>query len=68
MPLAVTIKQLVSFILKGVDLIDNTSIEIVSSPAEYLTTLLGYLKAGDTLVGKTLKRFRLERIMKEYTI
>ena len=46
MPLAETIKELVSFILEGV----------------------GYLSAGDTLVGKTLKRLRLERIMKVYVL
>ena len=66
---------IIYFILKGVDIIDHTSIFLLRTINHYVTiirpyytTLLGYLSAGDTLVGKTLKRFRLERIMKVYTL
>ena len=33
---------------------------------DYLTSLLGYISAADTQVGKTLKRFQLEQIIEVY--
>ena len=40
MPLAETIKEFVSFILKGVDLIDHTSIFLLRTINHYVTLIM----------------------------